>query len=91
MQIKNKKKALLTASIAGLLAAGSVAAFQAVANAEMGGAGVPCYGINACKGVGDCGGKGYSCAGKNTCKGQGFLKLPADTCTKIQGGKLTAE
>ena len=66
MKKENKKKALLTASIAGLIAVGSFAA-QAVANAEMGGAGVPCYGINACKGVGDCGGKGYSCAGKNEC------------------------
>ena len=89
--MQTSKKALLTASIAGLIAAGSVAAIQATANAEMGGSGVPCYGINACKGTGDCGGKGYSCAGKNACKGQGFLTLPSDTCTKIQGGKLTAE
>ena len=51
---------------------------------------VSCYGINACKGTGDCGGKGYSCAGKNACKGQGFIKLPSDVCTRIQGGKLTA-
>ena len=87
-----KRKALLTASIAGLIAVGSVAAVQVSANAEgeMAAGGVPCYGINACKGMGDCGGKGYSCAGKNACKGEGFIKLPADTCMKIQGGSLTA-
>ena len=89
---KNKKNMLLRASIAGLIAAGSVAATQAIASAHAeSGSGVPCYGINACKGVGECGGKGYSCSGSNACKGQGFLKLPADTCTKIQGGKLKAE
>jgi uncharacterized membrane protein len=80
-----KKKALLAASIAGLMTV-AVAAPQAQA-AES----VPCYGINACKGTGDCGGKGTSCMGTNSCKGQGWLKLPADVCTKIQGGKLTAE
>ena len=89
---RSSKKALLTASVAGLIALGSVAA-QAIATAEgeMAPGPVPCYGINACKGMGDCGGKGYSCSGKNACKGQGFIKLPADTCAKIQGGKLTAE
>ena len=89
----DKKKALLTASIAGLIAVGSVA-IQTAASAEgemMGGGAVPCYGINACKGIGDCGGKGYSCAGKNACKGQGFLNMDSNLCTKIEGGKLTAE
>ena len=81
----SKKKMLLAASIAGLMTvAASGAATTAIA-AES----VPCYGINACKGTGDCGGKGYSCAGKNACKGQGFVKLPSDTCTRIQGGSLT--
>ena len=80
-----RKKALLAASIAGLMTVAVSAAVTAQA-AES----VPCYGINACKGTGDCGGKGYSCAGKNGCKGQGFIKLPADTCTRISGGTLTA-
>ena len=85
MATSNRKKALLAASIAGLMTmATTVAATQAQA-AEA----VPCYGINACKGTGDCGGKGYSCAGKNACKGQGFIQLQADVCTRIEGGKLT--
>lgn len=87
MATTNKKKMLLAASIAGLM---TVAATATNAHAGMDSEGVPCYGVNACKGTGDCGGKGYSCAGNNACKGQGWLKVPADTCTRIQGGKLTA-
>ena len=82
----SKKKMLVAASIAGLMAVASSAAAPVAMAAES----VPCYGINACKGTGDCGGKGYSCAGKNACKGQGFITLPADICTRINGGALTA-
>jgi len=85
MASSNKKKALLAASIAGLMTmATTVAATQAQAADS-----VPCYGINACKGTGDCGGKGYSCHGQNACKGTGFINVPADICTRIEGGKLT--
>jgi uncharacterized membrane protein len=52
---------------------------------------VHCYGINKCKGTGDCGGKGHSCAGQNSCKGKGWLELDKETCLKIQGGRLTAQ
>ena len=82
----SKKKILIAASIAGLITvAASGAATTAIAAEN-----VPCYGVNACKGTGDCGGKGYSCAGKNACKGQGFISLKADVCTRINGGSLTA-
>ena len=84
----SKKSKLIAASMAGLMAVGTLAAFSATAKAESEMA--PCYGVNACKGNGDCGGKGYSCAGKNSCKGTGFIKLPKDACMKIQGGRLTA-
>ena len=86
MATSNRKKALLAASIAGLMTVAGSVASTPVQAADA----VPCYGINACKGTGDCGGQGYSCAGKNACKGQGFIQLAADTCTRIQGGKLTA-
>ena len=82
-----KKNKMIAASVAGLLAMGTMAV---VAQAEGDGP-VPCYGINACKGTGDCGGKGHACAGKNACHGTGFLKMDASTCTKISGGKLTAD
>ena len=80
------------ASVAGLLAAGSITATSVNAQAmETPMGSETCYGINACKGTGDCGGKGYSCAGKNACKGQGFINVPKGICTRIEGGKLTAE
>ena len=91
MAISKKKKALLAASIMGMMAvATSAFAEDAAAPVAGGSAPVPCYGINGCKGTGDCGGAGYSCAGKNGCKGQGFINLSADTCTRIQNGRLTA-
>ncbi len=82
-----KKSKLIAASIAGLIAVSGMAVSSV---AQAAGELAPCYGINACKGTGDCGGKAYSCAGKNACKGQGFVKVPADACSRIQGGKLTA-
>ena len=82
----SKKKMLIAASIAGLMTVAASGAATTAFAADS----VPCYGVNACKGTGDCGGKGYSCAGKNACKGQGFIKLPADTCSRINGGTLTA-
>ena len=83
-----KKNKMIAASIAGLLAMGTMAVVAA--QAEMG-SGVPCYGINACKGMGECGGKGHACAGKNTCKGMGFVNTDsADACT-AKGGTLTAK
>ena len=84
----SKKKMLVAASVAGLLAM-SGAAFSQSANAHA--ADVSCYGVNACKGVGDCGGKGNGCAGKNACKGQGWVNFPTkDLCAKV-GGTLTAK
>ena len=81
------KKALIAASVAGLLAAvgmvGTASTSQA-ADAKK----VPCYGVNKCKGAGDCGGKGHACAGKNACKGHGYVSLEKDDCLKIAGGSL---
>lgn len=89
MEKSKKKKALLAASVAGLMAMSGVAVIGA-GNAHAGSDGMEhCYGINACKGTGACGGKGHSCAGKNGCEGAGFINVPEGTCTKIKGGSLT--
>ena len=85
----NKQQALLAAAVACLVAAAGSASFSKQAQAA--GDKVPCYGINKCKGMGDCGGKDHSCAGKNECSGKGSIMLDKDTCLKIQGGRLTAE
>ena len=88
-----KQRALVAASVAGLLAAGLLGLGSHVRADEGEGDGddAPCYGINKCKGVGACGGTGHSCAGQNACKGQGYVELDKDTCMKIEGGRLTPE
>jgi len=88
----NRSRALLAASVAGLVAAvGIVGLGQQAQAADEANGDVACYGINKCKGAGDCGGKGHACAGKNECKGQGSISLSKDTCLKIEGGRLTEE
>jgi len=90
MALDKKKKMLIAASVAGLIAtAGSGILSQAyAAQGEL----EHCYGVNACKGAGACGSKvgGNSCAGKNACKGTGFVDVAKGSCMKIQGGKLSA-
>jgi uncharacterized membrane protein len=83
----NKSGMLLASAVTGLLTLAAPFATATAGDAEA----VPCYGVNKCKGVGDCGGKGHSCAGENACKGQGYLKMDKETCLKIEGGRLTAE
>ena len=86
MDVK-KRQALIATAVACFLTAAGTASMVSNAQAE----GTACYGINACKGTGECGGKGHSCAGKNECAGKGYLKLDKDTCLKIKGGRLTPE
>ena len=85
---RTKKKALLAASVAGLMVVSSLSAAQTAQTAT--GELERCYGINACKGTGGCSGKGNACAGHNACKGHGFVDVAKDSCAKIQGGRLTA-
>ncbi len=83
-----RSKALLIASLASALAVPAIA-LAADAQAQAKDDPVHCYGVNKCKGVGDCGGKGHGCAGKNSCKGEGYLEMSKDLCLKIEGGRLT--
>ena len=86
-----KQRALLIASVAGLVAAG-VSGLNAQAQMTEGESKTAhCYGINKCKGTGDCGGKGHACAGKNACNGQGYIDLDEEDCLRIEGGRLTPE
>lgn len=78
----NKKNLLMSAAVAGLCLIGAGCATQN-ATAETG----KCYGVNSCKGHGDCGGKNHSCSGKNSCKGKGFKKLDKTSCA-TKGGKF---
>ena len=77
-----RKKLLLAASVAGLVAVATVGVPASTVYAAQ----VACEGVNACAGKGDCGGKGHSCAGKNACKGQGWVDVPTEElCMKIGG------
>ena len=83
----NKRTLLLASAAAGLLLAGSIAGTATNARA----AEDECYGVNKCKGMGECGQKGHSCAGKNDCAGRGWLKIDKERCLKIKDGRLTEE
>jgi uncharacterized membrane protein len=76
--------ALIASAVAVLFCAQVAVPMAAAEEAQ-----IHCYGVNACKGKGDCGGKGHSCAGENACKGKGYLKLDKETCLKVNGGRLT--
>jgi uncharacterized membrane protein len=82
---KDKKQKLVVAAITGLMAVAGSLSFQSAAQAED----VQCYGVNKCKGAGDCGGKGTSCAGTNSCKGQGWVNIAKESCLRLEGGSLT--
>ena len=80
---KTKKKMLLAASVAGLMAITGALSTASLVFAEE----VHCSGINACKGKGECAGKSGSCAGKNACKGEGWMKSASEAECVAAGGK----
>ena len=82
----SKSRRLLIASLAGALALPLVAGAQSPAD---GAEKVHCYGVNKCKGTGDCGGPGHACANQNSCKRQGYVDMDKDTCLRLDGGRLT--
>lgn len=48
---------------------------------------VHCYGVNSCKGSGDCKTTQHDCKGMNACKGHGFKAMAAGKCLK-RGGTI---
>ncbi len=85
--MKTDKKAMLTAAISGILLAAS---YAGPANSAHDGAGGECYGVNGCKGKGDCGGvkengEKYTCSGNNECKGKGWLGITKEECDQKGG------
>ena len=90
--MNERTSSLLKAAVAGIVGAAAIAApsmAKDAAKKQMAEV-VKCYGVNKCKAAGKCGGAGHTCAGTNTCKGQGWLLMPKDSCTALEGGSLTA-
>ncbi|HRK62329.1 MAG TPA: hypothetical protein PLY88_07280 [Candidatus Omnitrophota bacterium] len=81
---KTNKQKFVVAALAGLMAVAGSIVTQGTAQAED----VQCYGVNKCKGTGDCGGKGSACHGSNACKGQGWKTMDKAACLAIEGGSL---
>ncbi len=84
------KNLLLGAAVAGLLAAAAQAHADPIPKDKVKRmAVVPCYGVNSCKGQGQCAAAAHACAGQNSCKGEGWLPIPKESCLAIPGGSLT--
>lgn len=83
----SKSRRLLLASLAGALALPAIAHAGEGEESEA----AHCYGVNKCKGTGDCGGPGHSCANQNACKRQGYIDMDKETCLRLDGGRLTPE
>jgi len=84
-----KTRVLLIASLTGAIATPAIVS-HAGDGGKAKGKNVPCYGVNKCKGTGDCGGAGASCAGSNSCKRLGYIDMDSQTCLRLDGGRLTA-
>lgn len=81
------KKQLVTAAIAGVLAAG----VSSIAMAGSHGGKEKCYGVVKAK-KNDCGNKMHSCAGQAAKDGDPseWVALPKGTCEKLVNGSLTS-
>jgi uncharacterized membrane protein len=83
MKLNGKPGAALAAAAALLVISATVPTAPVAAGYK-----VKCFGINACKGHGQCKSLGNSCNGQNACKGQGFIKMDKAACL-AKGGTLT--
>ena len=93
-EVMKAKKLMMTSAMAGLLLAGGTMVSQA---ADSSSEEVKCYGVNACKGHGDCSGKINACSGDNgceatlkcqsmnSCKGKGIKKMSKKECMDKKG------
>ena len=88
MNATMKKSMLLAGAVAGILSAGAAMADEIPAHKIGLKETVPCYGVNACAGKGDCSGPNHGCHAQNKCKGAGWLPMPKDSCLALQGGSL---
>jgi hypothetical protein len=80
MKLDRKSGAALAAAAAVLMMSATVPVAPAAADSK-----VKCFGLNSCKGHGQCKSLGNSCAGQYSCKGKGFLMMGKATCLSKHG------
>jgi uncharacterized membrane protein len=81
MKLTKKSGASMAVTAAALLISG--VALIATANAETFKG--RCFGVNGCKGQGNCKSAKNDCKGKNGCKGQGWLEMLQAECSTAGG------
>jgi len=86
MNATTVRGALIASAVAALF--GCAESNQKVASAPSGDtSGVKCFGINSCKGQGECSTADHSCGKHTPCKGQGWVTTSAEECA-AKGGKV---
>jgi hypothetical protein len=81
MKLTKKSGAKMAMTAAALIISG--ATLIAAANAETFKG--RCFGVNGCKGQGNCKSAKNDCKGKNACKGQGWQSMLQDDCSHAGG------
>jgi len=86
----NKNSLLIGAALMGILSATACKKESSQMTPTPGVAGNgKCFGVNSCKGKGECSAQGHDCAGLNSCKGQGWMEMSPADCT-AKNGKFEA-
>jgi hypothetical protein len=81
MKLNRKSGAKIAMTAATLLVAGATLISAASAETVQG----RCFGVNGCKGQGNCKSAKNDCKGKNACKGQGWQSMLQDDCSHAGG------
>ncbi len=81
MKLNRKSGAKLAMTAAVLVVTGATLIGAAMAETVKG----RCFGVNGCKGQGNCKSAKNDCKGKNACKGQGWLEMLQADCSDKQG------
>ncbi len=82
-----RKSSFATAMAAAALFTAGV--LIAPASPAQAGESVKCFGVNACKGQGQCRTAQNQCNGHNRCEGKGWIKMESAAACEAKGGKIS--
>ncbi len=90
--MSKKMEARVGTTLASIAAAIILTGPTVVPAAESAGDGfVKCYGVNACRGRGQCKNEQHKCKGVNSCKGIGWVPVAEGTCERLGGVQRDSE